>query len=161
MDFGLDKLVEMIEERFGRRAGTAMLFLVCLGVIALAVHSFVTLLVLPTVRWSQPMWQWLLGGPIALPVISNQDFLRAVGAGVATSFGFLIVYYLIGMAIAHRFRMRADATLATIKATEQKLQVLIDEAKSLGLDIGDVTPSQSNEPWSLQSPSNTGEGKLR
>jgi hypothetical protein len=138
MDVGIDRLIEMFEERFGRRAATALLFLIGLGVVALAIHSFVTLLVLPTVRWSQPIWRWLLGGPVALPVISNQDFLRAVAAGIATSFAFLMVYYVIGKAIAGRFQRKADATMAEIKRADQELRAMLEEARSLGLNVDDL-----------------------
>lgn len=52
MDFGLDKLVELIEERFGRLAGTVVLAAIALSALAFAVHAVFAYLVVPTLRYA-------------------------------------------------------------------------------------------------------------
>ena len=52
MDFGLDKLIEMIEERFGRRVGTVVLAAVGIGAFSFAVHAFFAYLVFPAIKYA-------------------------------------------------------------------------------------------------------------
>lgn len=52
MDFGLDKLVEMIEQRFGRLAGTVVLAAVGVAAFAFAIHAVFSYLIVPAFRYA-------------------------------------------------------------------------------------------------------------
>jgi hypothetical protein len=52
MDFGLDKLVEMLEERFGRVAGTIVLAAIGIAAIAFALHAVFQYLVMPIAKYA-------------------------------------------------------------------------------------------------------------
>jgi len=51
---GLEKIVAMIEERFGRHATTGLLFLIGLAIAAYALHIFVEYLIIPVYRFLGP-----------------------------------------------------------------------------------------------------------
>lgn len=51
---GLEKVVAMIEDRFGRHATTGLLFLIGLAIAAYALHIFVEYLIIPVHRFLGP-----------------------------------------------------------------------------------------------------------
>jgi hypothetical protein len=52
MDLGLDKLVEMIQERFGRRVGTIVLASIAVAAFATAIHAVFSYLIVPSIRYA-------------------------------------------------------------------------------------------------------------
>ena len=51
MDLGLDQLLEMFEERFGRRATTILIALISAAVAAWSLHAIVEFIIAPTVAY--------------------------------------------------------------------------------------------------------------
>lgn len=56
MDLGIDRLVEMFEERFGRRAGTAILALIGLAVVGLTLKTIYETMLLPLANVIASTW---------------------------------------------------------------------------------------------------------
>lgn len=71
MDLGLDKLIEMIEQRFGKAAATAVLFAITIGALGWGVHSFAENLVLPIVAHGGQFIAWLKS-------VTPKEWLRVV-----------------------------------------------------------------------------------
>jgi hypothetical protein len=110
MDFGLDKLVEMIEERFGRLAGTVVLAAIGVAALAFAVHAVFSFLLVPAVRYAPTV----LGSVgIALGRMSIAD---AIYAGIETLIGMLagLVFFGVSRLMYIRFHKRALATTEEI-----------------------------------------------
>jgi E3 ubiquitin-protein ligase DOA10 len=53
MDFGLDKFIEMFEERFGRKVTTALLVLIGVGIASVMVHLIWTNLIRPIYSYTK------------------------------------------------------------------------------------------------------------
>ena len=58
MDFGLDKVVDMGEARFGRAAGTALLALIGIAAAGLAVRIIVIDIILPSWKVGSAIYAW-------------------------------------------------------------------------------------------------------
>jgi len=88
MDFGLDKLIELIEERFGRLAGTVVLAAIGIGAFSFAVYAFLNYLIVPLLRFVPP----------TRSVQGTADFLygaMTVLFGLAAALVFLVVAAVI------------------------------------------------------------------
>jgi hypothetical protein len=90
MDFGLDKLIEMIEERFGKTASTAVLFAVMGGAFAWGVHAFFEFLVVPTATYGFAALHYVQMAPtsraqmtLALLALAAAISITTIGAAVA------------------------------------------------------------------------------
>ena len=150
MDLGIDRLVEMFEERFGRTAGTAVLALIGLAVIGLTLKTIYETILLPLANLAASAWASLsIVKPIALP--SSAEFWANLALGVITGALLMVVIRYLLMA-----RRRLEASLQAIRyklaTLEYEKRTVEQERDALHhfLDRGGGSPG-------LQSPKGTGD----
>lgn len=71
---GLDRLIEMLEKRFGRFWADALLLLAVLGAASWGIHTFLVDFVVPGAKVLIAAYNWLAGSHIKLP----QNFAAAI-----------------------------------------------------------------------------------
>src|SRR5580704_490761 len=72
MDLGIDRLIEMFEQRFGRPIATGLLAVVGLGVAGLALHTIYDTILLPLASGFVAVRAYIAGmKSIALPSIAE------------------------------------------------------------------------------------------
>lgn len=106
MDLGVDRLIEMFEERFGRRASNVLLFFLGLGALAWGIHAFVILLILPGAKVVGAILDYFKGqqfhlpsiAPAWVPLITN--ILSALVVG--------LIYMAVAGALVYRYRREAE-----------------------------------------------------
>ncbi len=173
MDFGLDRIIEMIEDRFGRWAGTGLLLIVALGAAAISAHAVVTYLIRPAIVYGQQIWAFFAGGSAQF---SKADLWRIlVGGflgGAAGVIGWGLFLILIVM-ILRRLTRNAGPLLVRLVELENKIDIgmrayraAVAAAKEQGIDpaiverridaaLADRAPKTPAIP-SLPSPPDTG-----
>ena len=116
MDLGIDRLIEMFEQRFGRPLSTVLLALVGLGVAGLALHSiYDTILV-----------------PLADVVVATKSYLAGLKTislpGAATIIAQIAVGFIAGIvlvitvSIMVRTRKRIDKSFQAIRNCVSELE---------------------------------------
>ena len=86
MDFGIDRLIEMFEARFGKWAGTGLLFIVALGAVAVSLHAFFTFLVTPLIAFGASVVDYFRSGHgLLVPAALWKVALSFISGTVASS----------------------------------------------------------------------------
>ena len=169
---GFDRLVEMLEERFGRWFANALLVLVCLGAASLAMNLFVVDFVIPLWKIGFQIIQYFEG---STKPITKDDLLHVVLTGAA-SLGAAVIFSLVGMLIFRIWfgrvekRLRGIITqidgtstnaIAEVKRTFAPFHEFIREAQAAGVKVPHELLSHEDEGLSSQSPPDISEDKWR
>lgn len=112
MDFGIDRLIEMIEQRIGRLAANAVLYVLTFAVLAWGIKTVGSFAV-SVISYGNALWLFFRGAKA--PQFTASDAIL-VSINVAL-FGVLLVLYFAGLAVIQR-------------RTRRKLTLLVDEAKA-------------------------------
>lgn len=109
MDFGIDRLIEMLEERFGRFPSTVLLALVCVAAVGLALKTIYGTILLPVASVIAAVWAAISAmKPVSIP--HPVEFWAAVFLAALVSWG-----AIFGV---HRFlesRKRIEASFQAIR----------------------------------------------
>jgi hypothetical protein len=137
MDFGLNRFLEMFEERFGRRLTTALLALMGLAVASVSVSLIYANIALPA-------WQFLTALYFALKLPSSPspnflDLVGKVGSGVAA----VLAVVLMVVRVLEYMETR-------------RLQTILEE-KKLQIVVGLAPINPPSEPPPTQAPQDTPE----
>ena len=73
MDFGIDRVIEMFETRFGKGASYTLLALVGLAAAGLSIQIIISTILLPAAGVASFVWEWAQGLPIPTP--SNAELI--------------------------------------------------------------------------------------
>ena len=127
MDFGLDKLVEMIEERFGRFAGTVVLAAIGIAALAFAVHAVFSYLLVPAVRYAPT----ILGSfGIAWGRMSLADAIYAVTQtfiGVLAGLMFFAVSRVLYMRHVRKIQADLNKSLYEVKSISEDCRAFTEK----------------------------------
>jgi len=105
MDLGIDKLVDMFEERFGKRAATVLLFLIALAIAAWAVKEVHRDIVVPLWALLKGVYNYLetsnfgISRPIAVALTIR------IGSGLIVGVIAAAAYFLLSRPISKRLRL--------------------------------------------------------
>lgn len=116
MDLGIDRLIEMFEQRFGRPLSTVLLALVGLGVAGLALHSIYDTILVPLANLIVAAKSYLAGlKTISLP--STATIIAQVAVGFIAG-----VTLAITVAVMVRTRKRIDKSVLAIRHRVSELE---------------------------------------
>jgi hypothetical protein len=120
MDFGLDKLIEMFEERFGRTASTALLFIIGLAAFSAGLKMVYNNIVVPILDISKAFMrdeEWV--------VLLRGDIFSAVFTALLS----VVIYISISWFINKKInRMLEDARQEALRLKEE-LNLMRERAK--------------------------------
>lgn len=165
MDLGLDKLIEMFEERFGRRASTCLLFLIAVGVAAFSLHAIFAYFVRPAIVLAKDTVDYFNGAPLAPTKEQVAYFVIQAGG---TLLVFCLCYAVISV-LLHRACRSADRLHKKLSTTiehwndvqkqleENAYKLVCKYLEERGIEVVPTPPVIDATP-SPQSPPNT-EGK--
>ena len=123
MDFGLDKLVEMIEERFGRFWGTVVLLALMLAAFAIAIHAVFGYLILPIFREGPPLLSQVIPAFKRLTLTDALYVALEIGIGLIGG----LVFFAVSPLVTRRIR-------ASAKNIIQEAQSAVNEARATAAD---------------------------
>lgn len=133
MDFGVDRLVDMIEDRFGRRTSNILLTLVVVAVAGYCVNLIYKFIISPVT------WALLSGlkhasnGDIAVSKWQIINWLISICVGTAL----LTIYWFVASFVANRLNRRGKAIVAEAKAYQDQLRRQFDELLDLQSSVID------------------------
>jgi hypothetical protein len=136
MDFGLDKFIEMFEERFGRKVTTALLVLIGVGIASVMVHLIWTNLIRPIYSYTKSIN--LFGFAAHAGGFSWSD---AANFGLSLFFGFCVLnaMLLTVLAIFSIWKSVIDDISRSMKfekerkAYEKKVKLMKEQSQSKAL----------------------------
>jgi hypothetical protein len=141
MDFGIDRIIEMFEDRFGRRAGTGLLFIVALGAVALSLHAFFTYLVLPLVSFGTAAYQSFAIGTGAVMTAGVWTILKNLGGTVVAALLSMIATITSGLLLLKTTR-DVKPLFKQLRGIEREVEIglkvyteAVAKAEAMGLDI--------------------------
>ena len=116
MDFGIDRLIDMFEERFGKPAATALLAIIGLGAAGWGIRSVWSNMVRPSIsagasiysEIAHPSFHWhsVVGGSDIIPFLHSWNGLFAYFYGV---FAALLSIFVVSRLVRRVFGTRAGA----------------------------------------------------
>ena len=132
MDLGVDKLIEMLEERFGRPAATGLLALLALGVASWAVHEIFVSVLLPIVSWLSPFIAKISGVEIAITLpgfyYSLTDPLNAFMAALGVLTGGWLIFSYARFRRALRRNPEINQLIADAAEAQNKVARAVDDS---------------------------------
>lgn len=138
MDFGLDKLVEMIEERFGRWAANGLLLIVGLGAAAFGIHAFVSYLLVPVSTALLKGYAYIQFGHYSVSPYEFKQlaarFIAGLIGSVASGFILFVVYALIARRPLRRDLKELEFLKKEIEIGLATYQETVRAAMASGID---------------------------
>lgn len=104
-NIGIDRLIEMIDERMGKPVGTIVLYLVVAAIVAVSLHAIGTYFVVP----ASEILDKLLD--VAADPITQSEIARSF-LGVAVLVATWAVLFALGQFLTYRLRGRLETQLA-------------------------------------------------
>jgi hypothetical protein len=165
---GFDRLIEMLEERFGRWFANALLVIVCSGAAALGLNLFVSDLIIPIFKIGVKISQYIEGSNRP---ITPDDLMHAlVGGGISLLFcavcswlGILIFRVWVERTekrmreMAKKLDSAADKATAEVERIFAPYYKFIREARAAGVEVPSELLNHEDEYLSSQLPRSTEE----
>ena len=149
MDLGIDRLIEMFEERFGKRTATLLLAVIGLGAVGWAVHSIYENILSPLLPFLISSGMWAAHIHVPPPIYSARKVV--IGLVAVGVFVVLLVFAWRSDKRANaRLHARFDDITTYIKAHRILIADLIAEIATLrgrlGMDPIEGLPTPPTSP---------------
>lgn len=165
-NLGIDKLIEMIEERFGKAVAHGFLLLIMLAIAAAAIHYIVTLFIVPFSEGLYGLFKLFSGGTMSEARLHRLVF-STLTALLGGTIGLLFIHVVFS---AYRAKFSAffrdwsnslSARQEKVDAASKAIKALIEQRGAGGVlvrldDQGDIVPlNQSGGSTDSQQPQGT------
>jgi hypothetical protein len=141
---GLDRLIEMLEKRFGKFWADTLLVIVVFGAAALGIHAVFSYLLVPAVRIASDVIAAVRGGPLKI------DKVSAITLGIQ-----IVLYFGLAAAFNIYFRRARKNWQERARQDALGLKTILEDAKSYLETQSQLISSKFNELETARSSAKT------